>query len=138
MELHQERVLKVLFVLIWVLAVAHMMAEVYFLYWAFEWYDILTHFLGGLWVGMAALWFWYLSGYIRDIETIDFRALPIAILAGLVIGVVWEGYEYGVWMWSGSGLPINYMQDTSLDIVVDVFGALFGYVAFKRLFFSFL
>jgi len=133
MELHQERVLKFLFVLIWVLAVAHMMAEVYYLYWVFGWYDIMTHFLGGLWVGMAFLWIWYLSGYVGEIKAPDKKALYIALLAGLVIGILWEGYEYIVWIWSGTGLPQNYIPDTTLDIVVDILGAFLGYFVFLKL-----
>ncbi|KKS86003.1 MAG: hypothetical protein UV60_C0004G0080 [Parcubacteria group bacterium GW2011_GWA2_43_11] len=55
-DLLQERILKLLFIVIWVLALVHMTAEYYYLYWTVRWFDILTHFLGGLWVGIAVVW----------------------------------------------------------------------------------
>ena len=133
MELHQERILKVLFVLIWILAFTHMVAEKYYLYWLIDWFDILTHFLGGLWVGLAVLWVWYFSGYFRSIQMPDKRAVYIALGAGLLIGLLWEVFEFTVWHWSGEGLPPNYAPDTRLDVVVDTVGALFGYLLFKFL-----
>ena len=52
----QEKMLKILFVLIWVLTFIHMVAEYYHLYYHLSWFDIVTHFLGGVWLGLAVVW----------------------------------------------------------------------------------
>lgn len=132
-EVLQEKILKVLFVLIWILAFIHMLAEVYYLYWILDWFDIVTHVLGGLWLGISALWFWYLSGYIKKAHFPDKKAFYIALCAGLIFGFFWEVYEYAVWQWSGSGLPNNYLADTILDLFVDLIGAFLGFFTFSFL-----
>lgn len=133
LEVLQEKILKVLFVLIWVLAFIHMLAEAYYLYWILNWFDIVTHFLGGLWLGISALWFWYLSGYIYKAHFPDKKAFYIALCAGITFGFFWEVYEYAVWQWSGAGLPNNYISDTIMDLFVDILGALMGYFTFSFL-----
>lgn len=133
MELYQEKILKASFLIIWLLTFAHMTAEIYFLYWRLQWFDIVTHFLGGLWLGVTSLWFWYLSGYIGKIRFPDKNALFIALGAGLAVGLLWEVYEYGVWQFTGKGLPYNYIPDTILDLIMDVVGAGVGYLLFMKL-----
>lgn len=130
-EIIHERLLKTLFVLIWALALIHMTAEYFYLYWTFRWFDIFTHFLGGVWVGLATIWIWYFSEYLGKTRIPGKEVLLIAILGGLIVGCVWEGYEYVVWMWSGQGLPVNYVADSSLDLVMDVVGALFGFFIYS-------
>lgn len=129
----QERVLKTLFVLIWTLALIHMTAEYFHLYFLIWWFDIFTHFLGGVWVGLSTIWIWYFSGYIGKVRIPGKRVLLTALLGGFAIGLVWEGYEYIIWMWSGAGLPKNYIGDTSLDLVMDVVGSFFGFLVFSFL-----
>lgn len=125
-EQKKEHVLKVLLILIWILALIHMIAEYYYLYWIFRWFDMVTHFLGGVWLGVAGLWVWFYSGYIRKPSLPEKNIFLIALLSGVLIGIVWELFEYGVWQWSGSGLPANYYGDTVLDLCVDILGALMG------------
>ncbi len=129
----QERILKVLFVLIWALALIHMLAEHYHLYWTVRWFDLVTHFWGGVWIGLASIWVWYFSGYIQRARFPNGRVLALALLAGLVIGVVWEVYEFGVWKVVGRPFPENYIGDTQLDIVMDICGAYVGYLAYRIL-----
>lgn len=127
LELYQEKILKTLLILIWSLALIHMTAEYYYLYWTIRWLDICTHFLGGVWVGVAGVWFWFFSGYMREPQSPEKHILPVALITGLVVGVVWELYEYVVWQLSGAGLPPNYIPDTSLDLVMDITGAFVGF-----------
>lgn len=119
----QERTLKLLFILIWLLALVHMSAEYYHLYFFFPWFDIVTHFLGGLWVGIATVWVWYFSGYLRKAHLPDRNSIYVALLGGLVVGIVWELYQYVIWMLTDVGIPLGYIGDTILDLVMDVVGA---------------
>jgi hypothetical protein len=131
--MQSDKLLKLLFVLIWALALIHIAAEYFYLYWQFHWFDIFTHFLGGLWVGLAALWLWYYSGYIKNNGRFVGKALVVALVAGLTIGFVWELYEFIVWQLSGRGLPPNYISDSLLDLVMDTVGAFVGYLLFSAL-----
>jgi hypothetical protein len=127
MKVIQEQVLKILFVLIWVLALTHMTAEYYYLYWRLDWFDILTHFLGGLWLGVASLWLVYFSGYVRKPQIPGNSTFLTTLFVGLLIGFVWEFYEYVVWQWSGQGIPLGYIPDTKLDLIMDVIGSGVGF-----------
>jgi hypothetical protein len=129
----KENVLKTLLILIWVLTLIHMSAEYYYLYWIFRWFDIVTHFLGGVWVGLAGLWIWFYSGYVRAPSVPNTHAVLVALITGFVVGVLWEMYEYIVWQWSGFGLPINYYGDTLLDLCIDIIGAFGGYLFLQYL-----
>lgn len=128
-----DRLLILLFVLIWALAFIHIAAEYFYLYWQFRWFDMVTHYIGGVWVGLAALWLWYYSGYIRRSEGAAPRTLLVALVAGVSVGIVWELYEYVVWQLSGRGLPPNYLPDTALDVCMDILGAFSAYVLFTLL-----
>lgn len=119
--------LKVLFMLIWVLALAHGAAEYYHLYWMYRWLDVPMHFLGGMWVGLAVMWFCFRSGYVWNQHTPPFSIFTAALVGGLLIGFIWELYEYVVWQFSGKLLPDNYLGDSLLDLVMDVVGALTAY-----------
>jgi hypothetical protein len=122
----KTQILKTLLILIWFLTLLHMVAEFYYLYWTFRWFDIVTHFLGGVWVGLGGLWLWFYSGYIRTPSLPNKHLYLIALFLGVIVGVAWEGFEYIVWIWSGTGLPVNYFGDTALDLCIDVVGALMG------------
>lgn len=124
-----DRLLRVLFVLIWVIAIVQVLAEQYYWYWTYRWLDILMHFLGGVWVGLGAIW---LVHFAREHANIlqKLRPFVLAVLAGVVVGFVWEGYEYGVWVWTDT-LPPNHVPDSLLDLVMDVLGAIAGYGLYR-------
>lgn len=129
----QHTLLKVLFVLIWMLALANGIAEQYHLYWIYRWFDIPMHFFGGVWVGLAVLWLCFRSGYVWKETGPPLSALVIGVVGGLLIGFVWEVYEFVVWQISGAGLPLNYVPDSLLDLVMDFLGSLVAYASFSLL-----
>ncbi len=86
-----------------------------YLTWVLWWYDILLHFLGGVWVGLAVCTAF--SFYERQPRFVH-------IIAGvLVIGVAWELFEVAV----GAPREANYAFDTSLDLVMDTIGSIAGF-----------
>ena len=94
------------------LAVLQQWAVADHLYWRYEWFDVLMHFLGGLTI--ASILIALLS---------KFRPAWFGLLlVGVFIG--WEVFEYVF------GIPreSNYVFDTALDFLMDALGALAVYV----------
>ena len=92
------------------------------------WFDLLVHFLAGLWVSGLSLWIYFRSGYIRKPVQNIRRAFVVAVSSILIIGVSWEFYEIFI------GIPIeeNYVQDTFADLIMDTLGAFTGLIYYVR------
>jgi hypothetical protein len=125
MSLRRELLYTALGVLVF-LAVLHFLALGYSFYWRFWWYDILTHFLGGVVVGLGALWGALLWGWGVNEQQIPVRQrlLFTTIAVALLIGISWETYE----LWFDLYDTEQYVLDTSLDLLMDTAGAVFAYV----------
>jgi hypothetical protein len=66
-------------------------------------------------------------------ERVQPSSLSIALLSGVLIGLVWEAYEYIVWTYSGKGLPVEYGPDLVLDLIMDTAGALVAVAVYRLL-----
>lgn len=129
-----NRVLKSLFILVWVIAIIHIAAEQHYWYWSYRWLDVPMHLFGGVWLGLMVLWFRNHTRYLRSLWMhLSSHNLTVALLGGVCIGLVWEAYEYSVWSSVGYGFPPNYGADTQLDLVMDTLGAAIGYLAYRLL-----
>lgn len=111
---------------IYALAATHAAALYFAWYWTYPWFDILTHFWGGTTVALGAIWFARHSRYSPP-KLREMRSLAVVLVAIGVIGVVWEFYELFVQFFFVLPLPPNYFPDTSLDLVMDIIGALVGW-----------
>jgi len=86
------------------------------------------HFLGGLWVGSVALWW-----YAQNSTLSTFRVFATSLIAVLVIGMLWELFEFNI-----DTLVViseqNGIFDTSTDIVFDIIGGIVAaiYFIFKK------
>lgn len=97
----------------------HIIGIKFHLYWEFWWFDIVQHFLGGVWVALTSLWFVYFSGIIKR----PFRpkeAVVLAFISILVIGTGWEVFEY---IFGIAVIQENYCIDTTMDFIMDFLGA---------------
>ncbi len=112
-----------IFFLILLIAGLNQLAIDLLLYWKIWWFDIMMHFLGGLWIGLASLWIYLFSGYFdsfksfknKDWETI----LIISILSVFVVGVGWEIFEFIFEI----DFSNNYIWDTTSDLIMDFVGS---------------
>lgn len=133
MSTRDDLLLRTLFIYVWVLALAHLLAQRLYLYWVYRWLDIPMHFLGGIWVGLAALWLWYYSGLARKAGATQHRPFLVALGGGLVFGFLWECSDFFIWSVIVGAFPENYIADTMLDIAMDVIGAAVAYLLFRFL-----
>ena len=108
------------FILILIIAILHELALNFFLYWKFWWFDILMHFLGGLWIGLISLWFYFLSGYVKYTKKRITFIFVLSSVSVLVVGIAWELFELLVEFDFSS----EYLFDTISDLILDILGAL--------------
>ena len=101
-----------------VIALLHYLALDRDYYWTISWYDIMMHFLGGVWTTLFVLWCLNMD----DSGRLSQFAQPRFIITFVFfVGVFWELYElaFGITFISDA----NYAFDTTLDMVMDIAGA---------------
>ncbi len=125
----RARLLRILALLVCVIAVLHIAATVFYLYWEFWWYDMLLHFLGGVFIGLLVLWLRFLSGYVSVPASFSARhAFLFTLCWLLVIGIGWEVFEQLIGItWSLEG----YWVDTSIDVALDLVGGTAAFLFFN-------
>ncbi|MBX4210769.1 hypothetical protein KW783_02230 [Candidatus Parcubacteria bacterium] len=119
----KARILVPLILLSVAIGVLHTTAITYFLYWKFWWFDMLVHFLAGMWVGILVIMIAYIFGlFSRDVRPTGKRLFVVTLFSALMIGLVWEFFELNV------GLTFltmkGYVPDTLTDVWFDCLGAL--------------
>jgi hypothetical protein len=102
------------------------------LYYIFTLYDVPMHFLGGVWVGLMALW--VLQVFFSKIPHTFIRTFIWVLSVTLFTAVVWEMFEFYsgltfTHMLTPAGL--TYWADTTKDICMGLLGGsvafIFGY-----------
>ncbi|OGD68506.1 hypothetical protein A2811_02795 [Candidatus Campbellbacteria bacterium RIFCSPHIGHO2_01_FULL_34_10] len=125
------------FILILFIASLNELAVNYYFYWRIWWFDIMMHFLGGLWVGLSALWFYYSSGFSKKggksiftkEGTVNKRKMFfISLFSGILIGLGWEIFEFIIEV----DFSNNYIDDTLLDLLMDMIGAIMAFVVVSK------
>jgi len=101
-------------------AVIHITALQFFLYWKYLWLDIPVHFLGGISVvlGVSILPFFRIKVGPR------YRTLLATLCIVLCVGLMWEIFEVF------AGVPIEregFVFDTTIDLLMDMLGGVIGY-----------
>jgi hypothetical protein len=102
-------------------AVGHSFASRSGLYFSVGYTDVLMHFLGGIWAGLAALLVFFTSGFVR-LPRRNRRVVAVVTMAGvLVIGLAWEVHELflGLVDFGRDGVA-----DTLGDLGMDILGGL--------------
>lgn len=126
----RTRLLHILALLVCVIAVLHIAAIVFYLYWELWWYDMLLHLLGGVFIVLFVLWIRFFSGYVAVPAHFELgRAFLFTLFWLLVIGIGWEAFERALGhTWSIEG----YWLDTTIDVAFDIAGGTVGWFYFVR------
>lgn len=104
-------------------AILNTFAIEFSLYWQVWYFDIIMHFLGGLWFGFLFL------AYLH--HTRRTRPLFWIIILVLGIGVAWELFEFVFGI--QDVFSNEHICDTLLDLVMDTLGAVASYLIGRRL-----
>jgi hypothetical protein len=89
----------------------------YVKYW---WLDLLTHFIGGFWLSLTAIWLLFFSGYLNFSRGF-YKIFLSGILSVFIIAVIWEFFEYSLDLRYS---PDGYWFDTRLDIIIGTCGGI--------------
>ena len=108
------------------LAIVHVLATKFFLYWMYFWLDIPVHFLGGVTVVLGFLLCRELTHAIPERYYTYVPALTVV----LIVGLLWELFEVMI----GASLDDDgFVFDFFKDISMDVLGGLLGYMLIEQL-----
>ena len=120
-----------LFGILVVIALMHQIGMAYHWYLYFWWFDVVLHFLGGIWIGGMTLWFYFLTGTKKNVTT-NVHVFVIAGITVLIIGVAWEIFQ--IVIFTGVIDEDGYMFDTISDLILDTLGGLTaaGYFVWKK------
>lgn len=99
----------------------HFLANFFYLYWVWWWYDVAIHFLAGLAGGLATYWCLFHSGILFKKPISNFLAATLSVLiCVMIVGVGWEVFEY---VNGFTDSHEGYALDTINDLVLDGSGA---------------
>lgn len=120
----------ILLVLIYIIFALDLAANQYFLYWKLWWFDMVLHFLGGLWIALVSYYILFFSGYKRKFKKVKEKySITILILVLVIgVGVLWEVFEYVM----GAVPKTGHILDTCLDLLMDIIGGSVGYLLISK------
>ncbi|MCI0619930.1 hypothetical protein L0Y40_02780 [Candidatus Wolfebacteria bacterium] len=125
--MQKQHILLPLFVIMAAIGILHHFALANFWYWTIWWIDVVMHTLGGVVLGLAALWF-LLS--VHRVQSWPPRRVFVVVL-GVVfaVGVAWEFFEFFAKLF----VQGHFFPDTVLDIFADVAGGLVAFAYYLGL-----
>jgi len=101
----------------------HYSAVTFYLYWTYQGFDKVVHFVAGAFVGFVFSWI-YLNIYDQNQRV---RPAIFVILSVMLAGLGWELFE--VLAKTTSVLPSHsYFVDTITDLIADLVGGVVAYV----------
>ena len=111
-----------------IIAILHLLAINFFLYWDLVWFDLLMHFLGGVWVALLGFWIMAFFTHTEEFSTRDI--IYVSIFFTLGIGILWEVFEAGAGV---SFVGKDMWGDTFSDLALYILGGLVsGFYISKR------
>ena len=94
----------------------------FYWYWRIWWFDIPMHFAGGLWIGLSALWLYFLSGrFAGTTQKTAVSVFTVGMITVLCIALLWELFEYLVQVLFPQGTPYDVL-DTLSDVLFGFLG----------------
>lgn len=111
----RKKLFNMLAILIVAIFLINALANKFYWYSSIWYFDIIMHFLGGLWIGIFAFYFF-------SPQTISFRLIFKILIMVFLIGIGWEIFEVFV----DKVISLNYFNilDTISDILFDLTGGI--------------
>ena len=110
----RNKLLKHLVVLMFFIFLANNIALQFYWYYSITYFDMLMHFLGGVWAGLFFIYVFYVRKEVLN-------SLFYIILFVLFIGILWEFFEFFMGTIARDSFDTG---DTLSDIFFDLLGGL--------------
>lgn len=118
--MQQKKIFYTMFAVLAVTGILNTIGTALYLYWTVIWFDMIMHFLGGLFV---ALFFFSVFLFLKT-KLPYMEKLVLGLIFSILVGLVWEYYELIIGVTDLGEL--GYWPDTGMDIVMDTLGAFVG------------
>lgn len=125
----RNSLIKHTFLLALLVGLLDFFANKFYFYWSLTWFDMLMHFLAGVLIAFFVCLF---AHYFSKTGYTSKKTLYIALGFSVLVGLVWEGYEFYFGITSLSEGFLFY-RDTASDLFLDVFGTVLGFKYIKKL-----
>lgn len=125
--MNRKGLLKHLIILMFFIFLADILAKHFYWYFSIWYFDMIMHFLGGVWAGLFFIWFFYGSGL--DSKSLASKVIKIFLFV-LVVGVIWELFE----IFANNHIaqePFNAL-DSASDVFFDLAGGGMAAMYFLR------
>lgn len=98
------------------------------------WYDVMLHILGGAWIGTLFIYLFAYRWQFFDGKKSFLYSLTVIVGFALLMGVLWELYEFGFDQTIGAkyALPLTQpsLFDTMKDLLDDILGGVLATVVY--------
>ncbi|MBU0612342.1 hypothetical protein KKA39_02990 [Patescibacteria group bacterium] len=118
----KKLLIRLVFLILFIFALNYIATGFYW-YFSIWYFDMLMHFLGGFWAGLAVI-------YVLSSQELDFKLIIKVFLGVLLIGFLWEVFEVSVDK-TISQNPFNFL-DTVSDIFFDLAGGGLSLIYFSK------
>ena len=133
--MNKKRFFTSLSLLVFFIFILNTLASKFYWYFSIWYFDMIMHFLGGLWLGLVFIWVFLIKGTIflensleKITDLINFKLITKIILAILIVGVSWEIFEI-IFNNILAGTSFD-LLDTVSDIFCDLAGGVFAILFF--------
>lgn len=120
MHMQQNKIFRAMFWILFIVGAMNAIAYKLYLFWTVIWFDMVMHFLGGLFVSL--FFFAVLSVLKSKLSYVE--KLVLGVVFTVLVGLVWEYYELVIGVTNLADTV--YWGDTGMDIVMDTLGSLVG------------
>lgn len=104
--------------------ILNLLANKFYWYVSISYFDMIMHALGGFWLALAII-------FVFKIENFNKKNLLKILFWVLIVGGLWELFEFGVReiVWKN---PLDTPIDTLSDLVCDLFGGFMATIYYFR------
>jgi hypothetical protein len=133
----RKKLLKILFYLMFLIFIANFLTLKFYWYSSIWWLDMPMHFLGGFWEGLFFIWFFSIVDFPflkLSLDMMDFKLVYKTVLFVLLIGILWEFFEFFVNNYIGHDLfnTLDTISDIFFDLVGGTFAVFYFFFYFSK------
>ncbi len=118
----RKRIFKRFALALFGLFVVNTVANLFYLYQNFSWFDQMMHFFGGAIGGLFLIWFFFSKYQDFFVKKKFWKIVLINSLVFLFVALVWEVMEFSVQDWFGIGHVLAEKKDSVNDLLMGLLG----------------